>query len=215
MTKALLTGFAMMLITICSYSQMGFGVRAGYNNSTIKTDSSAYDEVLRRGSFNVGLFLTFPVNDNFSVQTEVMFSGVGAWTITDRNLGTADDPRYEYTETQLVLNYLSIPIMAKYSIQAFNIQVGPQIGILGRALSKENYLKVDGSTAVSGEKTRDVQHFYRFFDFGFNAGLGAEVGRFQFTVRYSIGIANVANNGGRITNNLIQSGIGFRLSEDY
>jgi hypothetical protein len=215
MIKAPLVGFAMMLITICSYSQMGFGVKAGYNNSTIKTDTSEYNSVGRRGSFNIGIFLNFPVNDFLSLQTDVMFNGCGAWTLTDRELGTASAPQHEFYERKLSLNYLSIPVMLKGSYQALNVQVGPQISILGRALVKEYYIRQEGAIVTAGEKVRDVQQYYTFFDFGFNAGIGVEVGRFQFVTRYSLGLSNISKNGGSVKNNVIQASVGFRLSEDY
>lgn len=234
MKKSLLLGVVLCFATSMTYAQMGFGVKGGYNLTNVVSDSAEFDNTVRKSGFNFGIFLQFPIKDKISIQTDILFSSGGATTsVTADKVDWQTDPKTLNTtyyatirEQNIVLNYIAIPIMARYAFGPVTLQAGPQIGLLGRALVDDQYtvyryynefgsLKFTQTKVSETEKRKDIQDFYKKADFGFAAGLGGEWGRFQITARYYTGLLNIANNGGKVHNTCISGSIGWRLSNDY
>ncbi|MCR9264406.1 MAG: porin family protein [Flavobacteriaceae bacterium] len=101
--------FFTSVIVSNTYGQEGFAVKAGLNNVSMKVDTgddffgSVSDSEL---GFYLGGSYNFVASEEFDIEPSVLFSFV-------------DD-----------LTSLYIPIMAKYKINNFNIQAGPQINYL-------------------------------------------------------------------------------------
>ncbi|PTT26323.1 hypothetical protein DBR28_17775, partial [Chryseobacterium sp. HMWF028] len=65
-----------------SKSPVRFGVKAGFNATTVSNNNSEYEdnnEKIKLGS-HVGVFVNIPVAEKFSVQTELLFSQMGSKT---------------------------------------------------------------------------------------------------------------------------------------
>ncbi len=97
-------------ISLASYGQEGFSVKAGVNNVSISIDTN--DDFFGDSSdselgFFVGAGYNFVASETFDIEPSILLSFV-------------DD-----------LTSLYIPIMAKYKVsEDFNIQAGPQINYL-------------------------------------------------------------------------------------
>jgi hypothetical protein len=140
------------------------GVKGGLNVSNFTGYQQAVKSLI---GFHVGGFTEIKVAKKFAIQPEFLFSTQG--TIIEGFNGDSN--------TTVKVNYLNIPVLAKYYItDAFSVEAGPQIGFLLSAKAK-------------GE---DVSDLYKSTDFGFNIGCG-----YNFTedvsvsARYTIGLTDV------------------------
>lgn len=167
MKKIMLTAVAVMAFAFSNAQGTKFGVKAGLNLTNLTGDLEDASSLV---GFQVGGFAEFKLTEKFAIQPELLFSTQGA----KNKFTDFDDSTYEY-DTKL--NYLNIPVLAKYYItEAFSVEAGPQIGVLLSA-------KEDGE---------DAKDYYKSVDFGFNVGAG-----YNFTenlsvgLRYTIGLSSV------------------------
>ncbi len=175
------------------YSQgIIFGVKAGVNFADLKFSVSEMDDYAdMRTAFHVGGIADVSISDKFSIQTELLYSSVGAkWSDDDY-------------ENDLITDYLTIPFLAKYYVaEGFSLQVGPQVGFLISA-------KVKGD-----DEDDDIKDDLESIDFGlgFGAAYKLESGLF-FDARYVLGLSNTWTTDiiGDETakNNVIQVSIGY------
>ncbi|WP_294241588.1 porin family protein [uncultured Chryseobacterium sp.] len=191
--KKLFLGLAMSAGTLSfaqeqaasSASPVRFGLKAGLNVATISSD----DAKAKAGIYG-GVFANIPVAGNFSLQPEVLYSGMGA--------KNKDNPGI-----RLNLDYISVPVMVQYNIYpAVFLEAGPQFSF---AIDK----RVKNDT-----RSMDATRVYNGFDFGLGLGAGYyfEQG-FGVTVRYVAGLTNIIENsqGDAIRNSLFQVGIAYKF----
>lgn len=180
MKKILLTAAAVFAFSFANAQDTKFGVKGGLNMS-----NNSLDGAKSITSFHFGGFVQIKVNDKFSVQPELLYSAQGA----KNNLET------------LNLNYINIPVMAKYYVaDAFSIEAGPQLGLLISA--KDNGM--------------DVKEMCNSTDFGLNFGAGYDLNeKMSLGLRYGIGLTNVVKNVAgqsfNSTNSNIQLSFGYKF----
>lgn len=172
MKKLLLSIFAVCAISTLSFAQdFTYGAKVGISMSSVSIadiDGVSVEKDMRT-SLNFGGFAKFQMSSWMALQGEVLYSMQGAklkW-ITD---GTGYSGK-------LKLNYLSIPIMAKfYMFEGVFAEVGPQVAFL---LKKE--CEDDLASYKSGFDFRTV-------DLDINMGLGYEFEMgLMLGARYSMG----------------------------
>ncbi|MFP9100603.1 porin family protein [Flavobacterium sp. RHBU_24] len=116
--------------------QAQFGVKAGFNFANFRGDAADDFNVLT--TWHAGVVYENEITSHFSFQPELLYSVSGA---------KKDDTEYK-------LGYFSVPLMLKvYPTGGFNIQAGPQLGMLIN--ESDNFDGLDSET----------------FDFGLAAGL--------------------------------------------
>ena len=95
-----------------------FGVNAGVNLATIKVSGSGVSFSGNRTSLKGGAYGIIKLKDNFSIQPELLYSGLGG-------------KNESYGDT-IKLSYLQIPVFARYAVGSTGISLlaGPQIGFL-------------------------------------------------------------------------------------
>jgi opacity protein-like surface antigen len=163
MKKIILAAIAVMAFGFTNAQQTRFGVKGGLNLSTVV--GGDVDNTKTLVGFHVGGFAEINIVEKFFIQPELLFSAQG--TKVDGGFGGDADFK---------LNYLNIPVLAKYYIvdNKFSVEAGPQLGVLLSA-------KVEDE---------DIKDFTRSVDFGFNIGAG-----YNFTdnlavgLRYTIGLS--------------------------
>lgn len=166
MRKVILTVLAVMAFGFTNAQKTRFGVKGGLNISTVV--GGDVEDTKSLVGFHVGGFAEIHVVQRFFIQPELLFSTQG--TKVDGPLG--DD--------ELKLNYISIPVLAKYYIidNKFSVEAGPQFGVLASA-------KANGD---------DVKDFIRSTDFGFNIGAGYNItDNFSVGLRYTIGLSPISD----------------------
>lgn len=144
-----------------------FGVKGGLNVSNF---TGYQEDVKSLTGFHIGGFTELKVGKKFAIQPEFLFS----------TQGTTVEGFDGNSNSSIKLNYINIPVLAKYYItDAFTVEAGPQIGFL---LSAKN----------QGD---DVHDLYKTLDFGLNIGCGYEfTDNIALGVRYTFGLTNVADN---------------------
>ena len=153
-----------------SDSDMKFGVKAGYINSNFTGDFTG----TAVGGFYLGGLVDFSVSEQFHVQPELLYSMEGA--------------------KDAKLNYLRIPIMAKYYVaDGFSLQAGPELAF-----------KAGGDAIKDSVKS---------LDYGLGLGAGYELpSGLMFDARYNLGLNNIDNTGaGTLKNVSFQIGLGYRF----
>jgi opacity protein-like surface antigen len=113
MNKKFLICCIIVLTAFTAHSQNSkFGVKAGFNNLTIKASASDENTISDDGSgFYVGLFTDINLDDKLSIQPELQFT-----------LASQDGES---------VKSLALPIMLKYQVASkFSLLVGPQLEYL-------------------------------------------------------------------------------------
>ena len=165
MRKIILSAIAVMAFGFTNAQETRFGVKGGLNISTVVGGDVENTKSLV--GFHVGGFAEIHIVQRFFIQPELLFSTQG--TKVDGPFGGDADFK---------LNYLNIPVLAKYYIvdKKFSVEAGPQLGVLLSAKAEDE----------------DIKDFTRSVDFGFNIGAG-----YNFTdnlsvgLRYTIGLSSV------------------------
>ncbi|CAH0202432.1 porin family protein [Chryseobacterium sp. Bi04] len=147
-------------------SPVRFGLKAGLNVSTLSGDG-----MKAKAGFYGGVFANIPVAQDFSVQPEVLYSGMGA----------KDDYN---SDVKLNLDYISVPVMFQYNaLPNLYLEAGPQFSFLVSSKIKAN------------SNSLDVKDSTKSFDFGLGLGAG-----YYFTpnigvnVRYVAGLSDIAKD---------------------
>ncbi|SMO44927.1 Opacity protein [Chryseobacterium rhizoplanae] len=168
-----------------SSSPVRFGVKAGLNISTISNS-----DLNSKAGFYGGVFANIPVAQDFSVQPEVLYSGMGGKAKSNSNV-------------KLNTDYIAVPVMLQYNlIPNLYVEAGPQFGFLISAKGKAN-----GSSV-------DVKDNLKTFDFGIGLGAG-----YYFTqnigvnLRYTAGLSDVPKNnpGDASRNGVFQIGLAYKF----
>lgn len=160
-----------------------FGVKGGLNVSTIRINDLDVDPRL---GFHFGGVAELKLGDRLSLQPEVLYSQFGA----------------ENTNEKLKIDYISIPIMAKYFIvDGFSFEAGPQFSFLAN-----DELMVSGIVGT-GALNPQVESF----DLALNLGMGYQFdGGMFFQARYNLGLSNVQSNPD-VKNGALQLSLGFQF----
>ncbi|WP_160137737.1 porin family protein [Chryseobacterium sp. c4a] len=155
--------FAQKTSSNTASSPVRFGLKAGLNISSLSGNDTK-----SKAGFYGGVFANIPVAQDFSVQPEVLYSGMGA---KDKN----------NSDVKLNLDYLAVPVMFQYNaLPNLYVEAGPQFSFLLSSKVKTNNGSYD---AKDGMKT---------FDFGLGLGAG-----YYFTpnigvnVRYVAGLSDI------------------------
>ena len=166
MRKITLSIVTCMVFVFANAQSTRFGVKGGLNISNF---TGYQEDVKSLAGFHVGGFAEIKVSEKFAIQPEFLFS----------TQGTTVEGFDGDSNTNVKLNYLNIPVLAKYYItHAFSVEAGPQIGLLLSAKSR-------------GE---DIGDLYKSSDFGLNLGLGYNFTEdFSIGLRYTIGLSDIAD----------------------
>ncbi len=174
MKKVLFLAFAASLIASASNAQEGmktkntaWGFTLGLNGSNLRTTGEATDW---KTGLVAGFFVTFKVDEAFSIQPQFLYSSMGAKYSTNGS------------DNSLRLNYFSLPVLAQYKItERLAVLAGPQIDVLIAAKTK------------SGNAFSKVSDSYKEDSYNVTGGLAFWPSHcFGLTVRYIYGLNNVS-----------------------
>ncbi|MCP2028796.1 hypothetical protein L1276_003967 [Flavobacterium sp. HSC-32F16] len=172
--------FTVLGFTNVNAQEIKFGVKGGLNFSTVSGDNT--ESINYVTSYNLGVVSEIPLSEKFSFQPEVIYSRQG----------------YTFNNDIVALNYLNIPLMAKYYVtKGLSVEAGPQIGFL---LSAKN------------EKI-DVKDAFKTVDFGVNFGVGYKLENgLNFGARYNLGLSDINdidNSSSKNKNGVFQISVGY------
>ena len=177
--------FAVALIGKVNGQDVKLGVKIGMNIASV--NGSNANNLDSRTGFVLGVTAEIPFTEKFSIQPELLYSAQGAQQ--------RDNFKYD-------LNYVSLPIMAKYYIaKGITLEAGPQFSFL----LKDQLVPIDIYNGT--RENTDAENF----DFGVNVGLGYQFksGIF-FQTRYNLGLIAISENPD-IKNGVFQMTLGFQF----
>lgn len=200
--------------------QVNFGAKAGANFATLNGD---VDDTSMKVGLHVGGVAEYMINEKFSLQAELLYSMQGAKNEYSESYSFNDYSEIYSEEATYKLNYINLPVMAKYYLaDNFSIVAGPQIGFLTSAKADfdETYTITEGgSTTVETESISDldIKDALKSIDFGLNFGLGYKLDNgLNFEARYNLGLMNIDDSPTEagdpetsIKNGVIQVSLGF------
>lgn len=196
----------LIIIAVCSLSQVhaqNFGVKAGYNYSTLSGETSSISTIEGLSGFYIGGLVELPISNMLSIQPELIFSRQGVDLRQGlKNLSIRTDT------SEIRLDYLNIPVMAKVNLGPIFLEGGVQFGFL---VSKP---KVDSYIANVYLRNLLDKDSYNSFDFGVGAGLGVKLNQHFFVeTRYTYSLTNVFDpNDKHFKSSLISDGDNFKNS---
>lgn len=195
MKKIALSLLSLCMLSLSSFSQMKFGLKAGTNFSFVAGLPYNYDMGV---GLNVGVLSQITINKEFLIQPELLYTIKGYRVAAT---GTHGKGYMRY-------NYISVPVMAGYAVtEKLHFLLGPEFNFFTKAIGKIDNITVDNTKA------------YNKFELGVGVGVTyIEVKGLGLEFRYSYGISklsnakmydvkgNVLQNGGG-HNHLIQAGL--------
>lgn len=184
MKKIIFAAAAVFAFGMTNAQETRFGAKGVLNISNVAGDVSGNQSKV---GFAIGGFAEVKVSDKFAVQPELLYSIQG----------------YKFDGGSADLNYLNIPVMAKYFVaEKFSLEAGPQIGILLSATGK------------LGSESADIKSLYNTTDFGLNLGAGFDVTEdITLGLRYTLGLSNIGKDSGssKATNTNIGLSFGYKF----
>lgn len=196
----------LIIIAVCGLSQVraqNFGVKTGYNYSTFSGETSSISTIEGLSGFYIGGLVELPISNMLSIQPELIFSRQGVDLRQGlRNLSIRTDT------SEIRLDYLNIPVMAKVNLGPIFLEGGVQFGFL------VNKPKVDSYIANVYLRNLLDKDSYNSFDFGVGAGLGVKLNQHFFVeTRYTYSLTNVFDpNDKHFKSSLISDGDNFKNS---
>jgi hypothetical protein len=187
MKKIILTAVVIFAASLSSQAQLvKFGIKAGLNyanqtGSDINITAANYDNEAIT-SYHAGLIAEITLTEGFAVQPELLYSTQGA---------TYKNAAEEFTNK---LGYLSIPVLAKFSLnKSISLDLGPQASFL---LSERKNVNFKESET---------------FEFGVVGGLTLNITKSIFVQgRYVLGLTE-ATQDATVKNSVVQVSAGFKF----
>ncbi len=167
------------------YAQdVDFGVKVGLNLANVVGDDEDRNSLL---SFHIGGLAEITFSDKFSLQPELLYSRQGF--------------EAKEAEAKFKLDYLAIPIMAKYYLgEKFSVEIGPQASFL-----------INDKVVFDDSDIPDADTDASSFDLGLNLGIGLNLNsNLLAQIRYSYGITTVAENPD-VNNSVLQVSLGYKF----
>jgi len=203
-TFALLILFLSTLTTFAQETQYGLKAGANYSNHTGDTFIFEYDAKV---GFYAGGFVNIPINQNFKIQPELLFSLQGTKYTSGLEMNSSQgDPISGDFVSRVNEFTLVLPVMAQYYItNSFYMEAGPQLDfiidrtdeVIETPINDNNFNNVNVSN-------------YDKFELGLAAGLGYDLTKnLILNVRYFHGVT--ARDFREVRSSVFYLGLNYKL----
>ena len=175
-------------------AQFHIGIKAGANIT--KVDGKAFKDEFKYG-YHLGGFAEIGLGKKLRIQPEVLFNQ--NTTTLDSNFKAIYQNIINSNQSQVKLNYVSIPIILSYKLLGpIYLQAGPQFSVL--VDQNKNFLQNGADAFKKG-------------DFSMLGGVQVRLFALRVTGRYIIGLNNIndINNQDKWKNEAVQLSVGFAL----
>jgi len=218
----------LFLTTQISHAQVQIGIQCGLSVPNLSGGNNEVSEgYSSRLAPNFGITAEFGITDNFSIQPEINFDGQGGQRnglqpVTNLPPEIPSPPTgyfYASFKNMSILNYIEIPVLAKYTFGGFglrfDVNAGPYIGFLLNATEKTSgtssiYIDKNGTPLTMQDSTgasfpvppqsfdasTDVTSSIHKVNYGIAGGVGIMVpvtsrGSVSLDVRGLYGLTNI------------------------
>lgn len=166
---SVLTGF-ILLFSVTAHAQVlpKFGVKAGLNYSTFNNaDGAEY-----KAGFLGGVYANINIPGSpAAIQPELLYAQYGT--------------NVEGTDGKLSVDYIQIPVLAKFGFGAPGVNIKPEVFFGPYAGFNINAEAEEAGFAV------DADELFKNTDFGVVIGAGLQVSKLNFELRYTAGLTDV------------------------
>lgn len=195
----------LMPFFMCSIhaQQVKFGVKTGLNLANLTGNDT--DDLKTRTSFHFGGLAEIMISDKFSLQPELLYASQGS--------KMEYESMYSVEESTIKLDYLNLPLMAKYYIDdRLSLEFGPQIGLLLNAEIESEFTDKE-DPSFNDSETVDVTDEFKTLDIGVNFGIGYSLeSGLSFGARYNLGLLNILDIDDSGSNDLKNSIFSFSIA---
>ncbi len=176
---------------------INYGVKLGAEVSSFTNEQPFTNSII---GFSGGAFVNYSINSSMGVQLELLYKQSGGRLLTydyPALLGQDDWYSMNVDNQKLVIHYINIPVMFRYSYPLKGIKliglIGPDFGYAINALAhKESTVFTDAGSFHTYKETEKVYSNIEKFNISATAGVGVEipVGDFLLFIdgRYNYGI---------------------------
>ncbi|MBN1186267.1 MAG: PorT family protein [Bacteroidales bacterium] len=183
-SKKLSVLLVLIFLSVCTFGQVSFGVKAGLNLSNIAGDDT--EDMKIKPGFQIGLTTDIELGA-IGIQPSLLLSTKGAKMDVDPATG------------KINLFYVEVPVNVYYGIpigdNALQIIAGPYVGIgvSGKAKfeyegeTEETDIQFVGDIVDADEDKIPMNRL----DFGLNFGAGFKTGPVQIQLLYGLGLGNL------------------------
>ena len=199
-------------------SKISYGVRAGVENANMRGDAVQSFQSLvdytggavttnGKTGFYAGGFVSIPVSEQFSIEPGLLYSQKGYELKGSFGIKGTD---LVGGKSQLNLNYIEMPLLAKANIGGLQLFAGPQVAYLGNA----NLHTTAGALGFNFiNDRRDVKAQFNNWDLALTGGVGYRFSNgFTINAAYDYGLSKL-NSGQSVEayNRAVKVGVGFRF----
>jgi len=202
-TRKILMSFVFALISMSAFSQFSLGLRTGVNWANINTSATSGGTIPNVDflpSANFAVVAEIGVSENFAFQPELAYTQKGFQIREGFDFNLFNLPIFAGVQAQTKINYLEIPLLAKYKFGNEGIKgyvtAGPTLGyaINGRLETKASFIIDIPLTNTKIDMGND--NFNRF-EVGATIGAGVAIpagsGELFLDARYTHGLTKVDN----------------------
>lgn len=192
-----------------------FGVEGGGSLISLRGDGFVVDKNVNDVGFATGFSFLYHFNDHFSLKTNMFYERKGNeinYFYHELPFDKQDIYIKEKFENKYQLDYLTLPVLARYSFgkqKNFFVNAGGYVGYLLKSTLINNELPKVGR--VEKDNTRSFSRL----DFGITAGIGGQINlkdnlKLSIELRNSLGLQNI----GKIDKENYNEGKGLILKKD-
>ena len=194
-----------MFLTVCilcstllfgQTNTIEFGVEGGGSLISLMGDGFIIDKNVDDIGFATGFSLLYHVNDHFSLKTNLLYERKGNkihFFYHELPFDKLDIYIKEELEIKYQLDYLTLPVLARYSFgkqKNFFVNAGGYVGYLLKSTS------ISSDVPKVGRVETDNTGSFSRLDFGITAGIGGQINlkdnlKLSIELRNSLGLQNI------------------------
>lgn len=189
---------AFFAVVLSVNAQVKFGVKAGFNASTISgldvADEGETAKVNYRPGFHVGVMAQYMMSENFGLESGLYYTALGA------NVKyTYDSDVSSSVDLKVSPSYLQLPVSLLYKFNVGqDLYLYPSLGLyVGYGIGgKYKFSQTYNGTEISAEedifgKDDDGDVLFNRFDAGATVGLNLQFNKFLIGLGYDYGLLRV------------------------
>lgn len=177
-------------------AQIHFGLKAGYNNSSVKYNSTLHVNYMSNAAFQFGVIGEMKIKRSFLLKAGLLLNQKG--NFGDNSFASPD----KYQRSTIRLNYLETDIVFSYKIKLgkninINSGAGPFIGIglfgneKGNDYDFGNSKTIDRKVIFSNNKLSNAsQTYFKPIDFGLNFNASVNYKKYFLYLNFGKGLVD-------------------------
>ncbi|TLX74917.1 PorT family protein [Labilibacter sediminis] len=222
MKKIMIAAFGLFL-TLNTYAQDPFsiGLKAGGSLNGFGTtinypEINNFDENTKPG-FLFGVFSRIHIWEVISLQPEVYYSRKTSEATARTLYDDGDNTAWLNLTKNTTLNFIDIPLLVH--VKAVNLRNGNLYAIAGPSLSiiasdsyklGSNFGSI-GDNLIREEIENAVKNDFETMNYTIQAGVGYEVNKFNFDLRYEAGLNEMSKGNYNMTSSALMLNIGLKF----